>query len=235
MNLNHGSSKESLRLPTKNSSSTELAVVNVCSYGSPEREPLERYISSVFQAAYGAKILDYLPLLFSLSQPNGHYSAALGLGSAAHGSLFSEQYLNHSVENYIDDHFACQCGRQNIMELGNLVSSYSGQSAFLYLLVTAAMAQAGVEYLLFCANKTVRASIKRSGFTPVVIDQAHPERLGGRASDWGSYYEGEPMVMLGDIKLSLAQASAQPFMRDVLKIYADPIATLSNVIVAHNL
>lgn len=235
MNLNQHSATEYSSVSPETPAGTELPVVDVCYYSAPERETLERYISSVFHAAYGAKILDYLPLLFSLSNNSGDYTAALGLRSASYGELFSERYLDDSVEHYVDAYCGKPCDRQNIMELGNLVSSQARQSAFLYLLVTAAMAQSGVDYLLFCANKAVRASIKRSGFTPVVIDQARPERLGDHASDWGSYYEGEPLVMLGDIKLSMKQANAQPFMRDVLTIYADPISTLSNAIVAHNL
>ena len=64
----------------------DLAVVHACPEFSPQREALEQYISGVFSAAYNARILGYLPLLFSLERENS-FVAALGLQSAALGPL----------------------------------------------------------------------------------------------------------------------------------------------------
>lgn len=198
--------------------------------GSSEyRESLEQYISSIFQAAYGAKILEYLPALFCLRQGQS-YTAALGLGSAAAAPLFSEQYLQTSVEEQVQTVYGKKASRHNIMELGNLVASAPGQGPLLYLLIAAALYEAGVEYLVFVANKTVRSSIERSGFTPVAIQAAASTSLGRSAKCWGTYYEGDPVVMLADIELSKRQAMSQPLLRKTLGHYEAEIGLLADVI-----
>ena len=210
---------------------SELAIVSPCAGDSPHREALEQYISCIFTSAYNARILEYLPLLFSL-ESDDCYSAALGLRSAA-TPLFCEQYLDSTVEDEARLLYGASVERRRIMELGNLVASSPGQSALLYLLVTAALHEAGIEYLLFAANKPVRASIQRSGFTPKVIRVAEKNRLGEQAKNWGTYYEGEPIVMLADIALTMDQARAQPLMCKVFANYRHSIPVLADAIGKH--
>ncbi|MBT4521952.1 MAG: hypothetical protein HOC23_18290 [Halieaceae bacterium] len=206
-----------------------LPVVSAIDTLDSGRERLEQYIAGIFHAAYGARILEYLPLLFSLDQ-EGATNAALGLRSASYAPLFCEQYLDTSVEDQVVALYGRQVGRDRIMELGNLVGSQPGQSALLYLLVVAALNEAGVEYLLFAANKAVRASITRSGFTPRVIQVAERNRLGSQKECWGTYYDGEPVVMLGDIRMTMGQIKAQPVMRQVLRAYRHSIPVLADSI-----
>lgn len=208
---------------------TELPVVSSCFEHEAGREALEQYISGIFSAAYDAKILEYMPLLFSLTQDES-FTAALGLRSAARGALFCENYLDSSAQQQVLSLYGMPVQRAAIMELGNLVASAPGQSSLLYLLIAAALHKADVKYLMFAANKTVRASIKRSGFTPKTIQVAEKERLGLAGEYWGSYYEGEPLVMLADIALTIEQASAQPLMRQVLKGYEQTIDGMAQTI-----
>ncbi len=209
-----------------------LAVASACAECSPEREGLERYISSIFLAAYNARTLEYLPLLFSLESDDA-YTAALGLRSAAIGPLFCEQYLDTTVEDEVVSLYGARVGRHSIMELGNLVASSPGQSVLLYLLITAALHEAGIKYLLFAANKMVRASIRRSGFTPKIIRVAEQNRLGAQAKHWGTYYEGEPIVMLADISLTMDQVGAQPEIRRIIDNYCHTIPVLADAIEKH--
>ena len=209
-----------------------MAIASACTESSPQREALEQYISAIFSAAYDARILEYLPLLFSLEQDQ-RYSAALGLRSASVGPLFSEQYMDSAVEDEVLALYGVQVRRRSIMEMGNLVASSAGQSVLLYLLVIAALHEAGVGYLLFAANKAVRASIRRSGFTPKILCVAEQDRLGAQARNWGAYYQGEPFVMLADVSLGMEQAMAQPVMRKVIAAYRHAIPVLADSIRKH--
>jgi hypothetical protein len=196
---------------------------------STRREQLEQYISSIFQAAYGARVLEYLPLLFSLEQGDVT-TAALGLRSAATTPLFCEQYLQVPVEQSVLSLYDQHVSRSKVMELGNLVSSTAGSGVMLYLLTAAALNEAGIRYLLFAANKAVRTSIRRTGFTPKSVCPARPDSLGAQSENWGSYYDGEPLVMLADIPLTLRQARAQPTLCRYLEDNADHISTLAESI-----
>ena len=211
---------------------TEPFVLNACEGRDPRRERIERYISSVFQAAWDARVLSFLPLLCSLEQ-KGTLLAALGLRSGNHGALFCEQYLDVPVTAAVDTlHGGASC-RGDILELGNLAASAPGQGAVLYLLVTAAIHEAGIRYLVFAANRAVRLSIRRSGFTPQAVAPARPERLGSAAQDWGRYYEGDPQVMIGDMLLTHQQACARPAMAVELERHAAMISALATTIRNH--
>jgi len=91
----------------------------------PGRERLEQYIAGVFQAAWDARVLGFLPLLCSLQQ-QGHVSAALGLRSANHGPLFCEQYLSRPALEEVEALYGGRCLPGNLMELGNLAASHPG-------------------------------------------------------------------------------------------------------------
>ena len=170
---------------------------------SAHREQLERYISSIFRAAYGASVLEFLPLLVCLQESDA-FQAALGLRSARQGTLFCEHYLARPVQDQIHETFSRQVNRSQVMELGNLVASRPGQAATLYTLVVAALGIAGVSHLVFCANRAVRVSIRRCGFVTREICAADPQRLPGGATQWGSYYDGDPKVILADIPQAVA-------------------------------
>jgi hypothetical protein len=232
MDQNQAVSPRSSFSPQRESFLEGLPLASACPECSPAREGLEQYISSIFLAAYNARTLEYLPLLFSLESDDA-YTAALGLRSAAISPLFCEQYLDSTVEDEVASLYAAQADRRSIMELGNLVASSPGQSVLLYLLATVALHQAGIKYLLFAANKAVRASIRRSGFTPKIIRVAEKNRLGAQAKHWGTYYEGEPIVMLADISLTMDQIMAQPEMRRIMGCYRHTIPVLADAIEKH--
>ncbi len=207
--------------------------VRPCFDADKGREKLEQYIAGVFHASWDARILEYLPLLFSLQRETG-YSAALGLRAAGKSRLFGETYLDTPVEQQIKRVHGYDCPRSGIMELGNLVASSAGDGALLYLLVTRALHVAGIRFLLFAANRAVRLSIRRTGFTPIVLGPADPNRLDDEGSRWGRYYEGDPQVMLGDISLSWKQSQAEPALRAALDQHALLVEELAETIREYN-
>jgi hypothetical protein len=166
--------------------------------GDRHREKVERYIADIFRTAHGATITEYLPLLCMLERDMDPV-AALGLRSATRDTLFCERYLDEPIEVATAREFGQRVPRSEIMELGNLASSASGDAVFLYLLATAAMGFGGVRYLTFAANRSVRLSIQRCGFDTRVICDADPACLGADRELWGSYYEGDPKVVFADL------------------------------------
>lgn len=203
--------------------------VNSCDPCEPGREKLEQYIAGIFHAAYGATVLEYLPLLFSLKQ-DGDIQAALGLRSARRESLFCEQYLGGPLERQVEKEFGRTVNRGQLMELGNLVSSKPGQSVALYLLVVAALDQAGISHLAFTANRAVRLSIRRCGFDTREICAADPALLGESARQWGSYYEGDPRVVVADIRQAVARGTHHKAIGALWRREQPVIASLADAI-----
>ena len=202
-------SRQGVRMVPQGVVFTDPLRVTTCQPLDAGRPALERYIAGIFHAAYGATVMEYLPLLCSLQQ-GGECTAALGLRSGAGQQLFCEQYLDKPVQQQVLREFGASVNRSRVMELGNLVSSEPGLAVLLYLLVVAALPQAGIDYLLFAANRAVMASIRRCGFDTRVLGAASPACLGERATEWGSYYQGQPMVVLADLTQALAHGREHP-------------------------
>ncbi|WP_460586971.1 thermostable hemolysin [Haliea atlantica] len=191
----------------------------------------EGFVASVFERAWGAHVTRFLPWLCSLQpQADAVPEAVLGLRAAARERLFCEQYLDEPLLAVPARLHGQVCERADIMELGNLAASSAGRGALLYLLATQAAHRAGVRYLLFAANRAVRLSILRSGFTPLVVGPADAGRLGSRAGEWGRYYDGNPVVMLGDMALTDRQARQRQGVPALLAHYDSAIAGLASVL-----
>lgn len=191
----------------------------------------EGFVATVFARAWGAHVTRFLPWLCSLHPDDGAApEAVLGLRAAARERLFCEQYLDEPLLAVPARLHGQVCERADIMELGNLAASCAGRGALLYLLATQAAHRAGVRYLLFAANRAVRLSILRSGFTPLVVGPADAARLGPQAGQWGRYYDGDPVVMLGDMALTDRQARQRQGVPALLAHYDSAIAGLASVL-----
>lgn len=195
----------------------------------PRREQVERYIAGIFHAAYGARVLEFLPLLFSMEQDGG-IRAALGLRSARGEPLFCERYLTVPLEQQVQKEFGRTVNRGQLMELGNLVSSSPGQSVALYLLVVAALDQAGISHLVFAANRSVRRSIRRCGFVTRELCAADPRSLGEGALQWGSYYHGDPRVVVADMRQAAEHGMHHPVIGALWRREQPVIASLADTI-----
>ncbi|MEH6581607.1 MAG: thermostable hemolysin [Halioglobus sp.] len=196
---------------------------------STERASIESYIARIFLQSYGAEISEYMPLLCSLRRKNEH-TAALGLRGAATSELFCERYFDEGVDQKIENVFGQIAYRSQIMELGNLASTLPGEASRLYLLVVRALALAGVDFLVFAANRAVRHSIRRCGFETREICNADPMRMGDKAVEWGTYYNGNPKVIFADIPAAVKHGENSPPIAELWRKYAADIAVLSEAI-----
>lgn len=204
----------------------QLPELRFFSGGESNCTVLSHYITQVFASTYGAHLSEFMPLLVGLFEGDTPV-AALGLRRARAQPLFCEHYLDQPAEYYTRTLFGSDGKRDRIMELGNLAVTRRGYSMILYLITMAALREARVDYLLFAANRSVRRSIERCGFTPQGIHAARARRLPDGGAQWGSYYESDPVVMLADIKCTAHQAAASAEMMACVEHYAEPVRALA--------
>ena len=189
-----------------------------------QRERVEQFISGVFQAGFQAKIMTYAPHLLYLESER-RIQASLGLRHAVGCALFCEAYLETDIISAIG---ATDLSRVDIYELSNLASMNPGSGAHLYILAAIVLDMVGCKKLVFTANKAVRNSIAKGGFTARFLANADVERVSNSSDQWGTYYDGEPQVMVADIPESAAIIRANPQMMALVNLAQSELQHISN-------
>lgn len=170
-----------------------------------------------YHEVHGAQITPCFDNFLGKHTPRGA-AAAMGYRRAEHGRLFLEAYLANPIEQVVSNAFGQTVRRADIVELGNFAAS-NGR-AMIELWGRAAN-DLGSTSLVAVATLTrpLRAMFARIGLPIVELAPAHAEAVGNAASEWGSYYEQEPVVCAGWI-CEGQRALAGYFMRHDTEIAA---------------
>jgi len=189
---------------------------------SPERASVEAYIHDRFAGVHHAEVTHFLPNLISL-RCGGEYSAAVGLAPAGNGKVFAENYLDAPVEQVIGEKLGLQVARDQIVEIGNLVSTWKGSSLLLFIVIGEVMERLGYHYVMFTGTREVKALLARLRYSPIVLADADPSKLPDGGASWGCYYTNNPQVMFGDNRPAMAAARKNPMYRATVAAISRPI------------
>ncbi|WP_315335990.1 thermostable hemolysin [Pseudomonas grimontii] len=166
----------------------------------PQRPVFEAFIQQRFRLAHGADIRHFMPQLFGVSQASGELGAVAGVRLARAEPLFLERYLDHSIDPLISAAAGQAVERGAIAEVGNLAASDTGSARLSIIAITWLLAMGGLEWVAFTGNIGLVNSFHRLGLKPVTLCVADPQRLGDERHHWGSYYESQPWVHVGNIR-----------------------------------
>jgi len=200
---------------------------------SAERTAVESYIRERFATVHKAEVSHFLPNIISL-YCGGEYSAAVGLSPASKGKLFVEQYLPQPVEQVISEKLGIDVARDQIVEIGNLVSTWKGSSLLLFIVIGEVMERLGYQYVIFTGTREVKALLGRLRYLPVVLADANPDVLPDGGSSWGTYYNNKPQVMFGDNRPPMEAARKNPMYRATVAAISRPIERICNEFRAQN-
>lgn len=164
------------------------------------RPAFEAYIQERFRKIHGADIRHFMPQLFGMSTPSGTLCAVAGVRLASVEPLFLERYLDEPIDPLISAAANQAVGRAAIAEVGNLAASDTGSARLSIVAMTYLLAMGGLEWVAFTGNVGLVNSFHRLGLKPVTLCAADPARLGDERLSWGSYYESQPWVHVGNIR-----------------------------------
>lgn len=139
---------------------------------------------------------------------SGIVGAALGFQRAHHGRLFLEAYLDAPVETYLSPLFGTVVDRKNIVEIGSMAANTA--QAMIALWTRAAndlSSEADIAVAVLTAP--LRSMFRRLGLILHELAPACADRLGNAASQWGSYYDLDPIVCAGRIIEGQARLARQ--------------------------
>jgi Thermostable hemolysin len=158
------------------------------------RKDAERFIAAGFLKAYGARLTEFMPELMGLYHDDA-LVAACGLRPAENGTLFLEQYLDHSVDIALNRATGMTADRKKIIEVGNLSVSRAGYARHFVAWLTRHLHDSGMQWALFSAVPALRNNFLRLGIPMITLAPADPGRLSGNArANWGTYYDQQPQV-----------------------------------------
>lgn len=170
----------------------------------PARAEVEDFIREVYAQRFGADVAGFAPVLVSLNDDDGLVAAA-GYRDAALGPLFLERYLPAPVETLLGQQADTTTTRGNIVEVGHLAASRSGEGRRLIRLLAPHLAAHGFQWVVGTLTEELRHLFVRIGVTPLALGTADPGALGAEANRWGSYYDHHPVVLAGHLTHALRQ------------------------------
>jgi hypothetical protein len=160
--------------------------------GDPLRDRTEACIREVYRNAFGAEITAFPELLVAALDGTGQPICAAGLRTEADG-FFSENYLDHPVEQVLGTVAERDVARGRIFEVTTLASCRAKGSSDFVRRIADLGKSAGFEWCVFTATSRLRILLHRLGFPLVVLGPADPARI-ENAENWGSYYAHSPLV-----------------------------------------
>jgi hypothetical protein len=193
--------------------------------GEPGRAEVERYVHDRFAASYGADVREFMPRLLVL-RCGGRLSAVVGMRCASAGPLFVEHYTDHPIEQLLEVR-GHTVARTELLEIGNLVSTWRGASQLLMVMLPLLAAALGYRWLVFTATPEVRKLISRLHFELEPLARADGERLGPQRNRWGSYYDSEPMVMAGSVDAALQRLAGQRLATAIAAAFTPQLVALA--------
>jgi hypothetical protein len=165
----------------------------------------------IYHKTYEATVLP-TPDAFIVAEPIGGTGAraardgdallaCAGLTFGTDKPLFSEHYLDRSIETEIERRFKTRPDRRRVVEVGALATrrrSVGGEVIRATPIVAWCL---GMEYILCTVTTGLIKALDRAGIEFVPFEPADPDRLGpGEVERWGSYYAYGPQV--GVIRLN---------------------------------
>lgn len=173
--------------------------------GSPRRQEAESFIRSVFARRYNADVSAFAPHLLLLEQ-NRRIIAATGWRPASVESLYLERYLDMPIEQAMAQLADQPVARERIVEVGNLAAEKHGSSLHVILSLSEHLDRLGYEWVVFTATAELIGIFSRLGLPLLALAPANPARLGNEAKAWGNYYDTQPIVVAGKIRIGLERA-----------------------------
>jgi len=172
--------------------------------GSGMRADLESRIRAGFGQHFQACIEGFMPDLAVYRHASGA-EGVIGIRDAGTEALFLESYLERPIELAVSRFAGAGAGRGQIVEVGQFVVSDREIVPDFFRDLVPFLQSQGYDWVCFTGTNRIRALLSRIGFEGRPVAAATRDRVAPSGDDWGSYYDFEPVVILG--KLSDPQGS----------------------------
>jgi len=170
----------------------------VAERGSAMRLGLEARVRSGFGRHFNACIEGFMPDLAVYRHARGA-SGVIGIRSAGDEPLFLESYLDDPVETVIHLASGESVRRDEVAEVGQFVVEDRDIVADFFRDLVPFLRSRGHTWICFTGTNRIRALIARIGFAGFPVTTASLNRVSDNRNHWGSYYDHDPIVIVGKL------------------------------------
>lgn len=191
-----------LRVSTSEISRVGLAPVrSTFSLVEPDsimRSRVEERIRQDYGLHFGACVTGFMPRFFCYKHESGA-TGVIGVRRAGDDSLFLERYLAQPIELTIRDVAGRQVARKAIAEVGQFVVDDPHIAVDFFRDLVPLLTGQGFDWVCFTGTHKIRAILRRIGFNGLPVARGELSVARDSGDDWGTYYENEPVVIVGNL------------------------------------
>jgi len=197
-----GKDSELMCTKKRNERFSEIPIIfSLYKHESKGRGEIEEYIFNMYMKAFNASLDQFMPVLLVLESEDNKCLGSLGIREAGDAMLFLERYLDSSIENVLHRCLRDSCSRHEIVEVGNLVTSFKGGSAWLIASLMSWSYYSSYKWVICTATKELRNRLLNLGIKLYFLANARAEHLPDQEREmWGEYYEHRPYVIAIRVK-----------------------------------
>lgn len=165
---------------------------------STVRRWVEQRIRQAYGAHFGACITGFMTRFACYEHASGA-TGIIGVRPAAEERLFLERYLARSIEDTIREACSRPVSREAIAEVGQFVVDDPRIAADFFRDLVPLLAGQGFDWVCFTGTRKIRAILRRIGFKGMPVARGDASVAADSGDHWGSYYENEPVVIVGKL------------------------------------
>ena len=162
---------------------------------SPVRSELEGAIRNAYGRHFGAEVRGFMPYLASYASDLGQ--GVLGYRPASDGTLYLENYLDLPIESMLGQLTHRPVSRTTVVEVGQFAVDDRRVVGLLFMELVPFLREQGYEWICFTATHKIRRLLEKTGLHGLVIAAAKQDAVSGESDRWGSYYDNDPLVVVG--------------------------------------
>jgi hypothetical protein len=125
----------------------------------------------------------------------------LGIRDAGEETLFLENYLDKPLIEYFSTSLNRKVARNEIAEVGNLATNGNLGIRILIISCFNYLRESGFKYIALTGTKSLCDYFSALKLNTQIIADAAPFKI-KNANLWGSYYQSNPKVLIGDISVA---------------------------------
>jgi acetate kinase len=173
-----------------------------------QRSEINHFIHAAYIRHFSAHLKTFFPLILTIKAIDTNETiAAVGIRYAKSENLFSECYLEESIEQTIATLESKPTTRNKVAELGNFVVKKQSDIKVVIPILGQFIKKLDVDWVVYTLTRPIRHYFNKLDIEVNYISDANISKVNGAAKNWGRYYNYKPAVYYSSVNKNLNNPS----------------------------